>query len=609
MVRKKVKKKKVGKTRKSNRNDKSRKKIVSKNVRNVSRKDFEVFAIGVERLEELRKELNGLDTKKFPVETASIRSKLKNVSYIPQIEKEIKVLRSKIKGRYKAKKRRPRNIVHKKIKELEKEVKKRRKISSKDKKLIGEIPKIENQLSSLRRFVMQQEEEEKQKKELLKKIDPGVNLVVDERFDLSLNEIKAELSKKLKEKDLEVKNQLQGDLEARKRNFELQYKDLEDRFARRYGESVKKNLKKEVKKRFRDELNKKINNLKGKIRSEELVRLNKQKEELKKDYGNLRNELILKNSKNLKADKKRLEKLEQRENEKIKQKQAELRDGREKIRKKLLLLKDSMESRVASELKQKEDLLKREQERVKKLWLLKVSKRLKEDKEKLRKKELELKQKEGQALLELSKVFNKKERLIKKKDFSVKISREHIKALKEQLKKELESKKNDLEKGYGDKLIKDKMRLKKDINEEILARRVSLNNQMHEHLTKETKKLHEKYRIKEKDGEKRVEEIKKKLNQERGVLGRIKDSFSRDARKLRANEERYKKELETRLEHEKQRAIKRAVKKQSLVLRKQLRKEFENQLNLELQKKQAEFNEKKANLNLEIQNKMKKMFV
>ena len=64
------------------------------------RQDFEVFAKGVERLEELRAELNSLNTKGHEEEVASIRSKLKNVSYIPEIEEEIRILKTKINGKY-----------------------------------------------------------------------------------------------------------------------------------------------------------------------------------------------------------------------------------------------------------------------------------------------------------------------------------------------------------------------------------------------------------------------------------------------------------------------------------------------------------------------------
>src|SRR3989338_1618672 len=96
-----------------NRKNKHTEKIVGKNSNRVKvilnpkkkqlRRDFEVFAKGVERLEELRAELNKLDAGGFEEEASAIRSKLKNVSYIPEIEEELAVLKSKINGTHKGK--------------------------------------------------------------------------------------------------------------------------------------------------------------------------------------------------------------------------------------------------------------------------------------------------------------------------------------------------------------------------------------------------------------------------------------------------------------------------------------------------------------------------
>ncbi len=66
----------------------------------ISREDFEAFKIGVERLKELQRELNSLDTKKFKSDADAIRAKLKNVSEIPNIERGIKILKLKISNKY-----------------------------------------------------------------------------------------------------------------------------------------------------------------------------------------------------------------------------------------------------------------------------------------------------------------------------------------------------------------------------------------------------------------------------------------------------------------------------------------------------------------------------
>ncbi len=74
-------------------------KEVRKGKKAVSEKalrDFEIYAKGVERLEELRKELNSMDTRQFRKEEREIRSKLNKVHLIPQIEHEMRELRAKI---------------------------------------------------------------------------------------------------------------------------------------------------------------------------------------------------------------------------------------------------------------------------------------------------------------------------------------------------------------------------------------------------------------------------------------------------------------------------------------------------------------------------------
>jgi len=72
----------------------------------ISREDFEAFKIGIERLKELQRELNSLNTKKFKSEAQAIRLKLKNVSEIPNIERSLKILKLKIANKYKPVKKR-----------------------------------------------------------------------------------------------------------------------------------------------------------------------------------------------------------------------------------------------------------------------------------------------------------------------------------------------------------------------------------------------------------------------------------------------------------------------------------------------------------------------
>ena len=87
----------------------------------IQRRDFEIYRQGLERLEQFEKDLVAMKAEsKFPLEVMSIRSKLKHVSEIPNIERGLKTLKNKIAGKYKPKRRV--NKTSKKIEELEKKI-------------------------------------------------------------------------------------------------------------------------------------------------------------------------------------------------------------------------------------------------------------------------------------------------------------------------------------------------------------------------------------------------------------------------------------------------------------------------------------------------------
>jgi hypothetical protein len=60
----------------------------------------------------------------------------------------------------------------------------------------------------LKRRVREESNENKRKEELLKRIDPSVDLVSNDIFNLSLNEIKAELSEKIRNKEAVMQKEL-----------------------------------------------------------------------------------------------------------------------------------------------------------------------------------------------------------------------------------------------------------------------------------------------------------------------------------------------------------------------------------------------------------------
>ena len=231
-MKRKIKKRTVRNSRNKHRGKKSH---WQKGVSHSVKKDFEVFAKGVQRLEEIKHELNILPVKGFENEVASIRSKLTNVSYIPEIERELIDLKAKVNGTYTMKGNLPRQFpdLRKKLHHLELELQKRKRvsfrkrISSKEKSLVNEIPNIERQIKRFSQYLEEQKNEEERKKQILSKVDPEVNFLVNDKFTMSLTDIKAELSKRIKEKETSIQKQLHDDLETRKSQFTQLYRALE----------------------------------------------------------------------------------------------------------------------------------------------------------------------------------------------------------------------------------------------------------------------------------------------------------------------------------------------------------------------------------------------
>ncbi len=125
-------------------------------------KDFEIYAQGVDRLHELKKELDALDTRKFRKQEESIRRKLKSVHLIPQIEFELKQLKARIVGidldyektRLDQKQDKVLRHLKQKEREINKGVKiiKKGLISDDESKEIEKIPKIEEKINSIKRI-------------------------------------------------------------------------------------------------------------------------------------------------------------------------------------------------------------------------------------------------------------------------------------------------------------------------------------------------------------------------------------------------------------------------------------------------------------------------
>ena len=208
-------------------------------------------------------------------------------------------------------------------------------------------------------------------------------------------------------------------------------------------------------------------------------------------------------------------------------------------------------------------------------------------------------------------ISGEKEQKIKinKKELKISLSKEKIGELQTKLRKEFLSNKNNLSREYGARLIEERRKMHDHFKEQVLAHRAKLNNQMHEHLTSEVRKLHVEHESKKKEADLRVSSMKRRVETERGALSRIRNKLNVERRKLLENEKSYRQEIRDKLEQEKQEAIKDKVREQSALIKSKLSVEFHQRLKLEVKSKQAEFEQKKADLALEIQRKAKSLFI
>jgi hypothetical protein len=161
----------------------------------ISREDFEAFKIGVERLKELQRELNSLNTKKFKSDADAIRVKLKNVSEIPNIERGIKILKLKIANKYKP-------------------VKKRRGGGGS-----AAVSGISNDIKDIKKDLEQNLPEIKS---AIKKLGKKVEDFKDQGQDLSLKIIPVNLKRKLrknrKRKSNQKKVKIQSEMKRKRKN-------------------------------------------------------------------------------------------------------------------------------------------------------------------------------------------------------------------------------------------------------------------------------------------------------------------------------------------------------------------------------------------------------
>ncbi len=247
-------------------------------------------------------------------------------------------------------------LMEEKIAELEEKVSRKKQLSKKEvedvksiakikqlsKKEFGKIkgiPELENQLKDLKKDF---EEHTKASKV---KIDTGVGILVDSKYDDFISEIKAELTERLEVKEMVINNKLKANLKEQKERFAEQYTNLTDKFHQKYKEKVKEELKKDIKEKFKQILERKLAIEKNKI-TDSLI-----KEHTKKLHDD-RKKMIAKLESNYAVKGKKLEVVKEKMYNVLVSKLKDIRkESNNKVKEKEEELKSQFEKKYNKELK------------------------------------------------------------------------------------------------------------------------------------------------------------------------------------------------------------------------------------------------------------------
>ncbi len=291
--------------------------------RQISKKEFGIAKELLEKSSSLQRNRQGfLKDKIIELEEKVSRKRRLSEKEIEDkrlMEKKIAELEEKVsrKRRLSEKEIEDKRLMEKKIAELEEKVSIKKQLSKKEiedvksiaklkgiakrkqlsKEEVGdikEIPELENQLKDLKKDF---EEHTKASKV---KIDTGVGVLIDSKYDDFINEIKAELTKRLEAKEMVISNKLKTNLKEQKERFTEQYTNLTNEFHQKYKEKVKEELKKDVKEKFKQILERKLAIERNKI-TDSLI-----KEHAKKLHDD-RKKIIIKLESNYSAKRKKLE--------------------------------------------------------------------------------------------------------------------------------------------------------------------------------------------------------------------------------------------------------------------------------------------------------------
>lgn len=631
---------------------------------NVSKKNFEIFAKGVERLKELEQELNSLESKGFYKEEQYIRTKLKNVSEIPNIERALRDLKLKIRKKYKpSRKKNPFRKFGKDLVEIKEEIPKiKNKFKDDLKDVKKEIPRLKNKIRDVKEVKEQIPRIQSNVKELSKKfdefitknkvrVDSGLSITVDKDFNYFLNNIKDELNSRVRNREKELhdnleKALLESEVKYKKLHNDLIFdynkkrRNLEEQLRNKYRTKVKTTLHKEVHAKFNKLLKRKKVELSD--RYKRILREHAQKElELNRRQlsDRLHREFLTK-IREIKIDEEKEKKKLIEEREKLEREEGiDIR----KLKKQLTVLeaKKRVEDRLKEELKiktgridKREKYLDEEREKIKKHMLIERSKLVEElkEREKMlneRKKELEnsnsILRKRNEELysgklrmLELRRQKLAKEsslrnqRISKEDDLRLKKLTRELNAEKEKLNREIELKRQKLAKETENK----KERLSRWFNARLRAREF-LNKQRIKRIKEGTmKELTEKEMALNEERKKLFNERKKleqnyrllsfiKLKETEQTKGKLENFFISRLRREKNNKEQTIKRIKSKLVSEFHQKLNTELENKEKQLRSELKKEFDLNLRNKIMEHDEQLKKEKLKLEGEIQRKLK----
>ncbi|MFA5019969.1 MAG: hypothetical protein WC533_02625 [Candidatus Pacearchaeota archaeon] len=521
------------------------------------RENFYRFQKKVEKLEEIRREIFSLEnrglTKGLEKEIAIIKSRLKDTTAIPELEKQMHLLRKEIMERREIKRKSPLKKIGENVEEVVENVEG---ISHSNMQIKKEIKNLEDKVNV----------------HLDKKInfDSEVGIIVDSEFQSFLNGLKSNISDKIRLKQEEVRFRLKKDLILKKKELNEKYHLMEKSLREQYSQKFK-NV---------EEFKKKLSEMEAQ-KKRERDRYEKENEEKIKHFHELleRNEKFNEMLKNHLIEKKYL--IDQ-----LREKNKSLVDQQS-------LLKQE----EARKLNQEHDLLiqahKREiknlSERLKKHFNNAFDKKLGEH-TKTEKKRLykEYRQKVREWKRKTEVVSSKS-----KKAFKQKLQREYGEILRKSISEKTSELTENLKKQYSYNLAN-----------RVMIERARLENHI--------KELEEKYKAREqglKLKEKAIVESQraKALNlasEKRTLAEKLQLVKKNEELKFRHEKEKLKRDLAERMHRE----MLNELKKRENLLKENMRKHFEHKLKEHEIIQEQELARKKAELAKELQHKAKNLF-